>query len=440
MVSLDGDIPRICTALADWLACMVVITQLPRRVKGWRQGVLCAAAMAVLVGFMLLTADYDGVWFNIFYTISVVLMLLFLYAAAKVPLYKAGYFCARAFLSAGLAASLMWQLYVYFRYPYPVLAQPLPGYGFMALCYVVAFGGLYLLENLHKPENKAMEINLQSLVTVAIMALVIYIISSISYVPINTPFSGSDTREIYNLRTLVYFGGVALLFAYHFQLCELQSQSEVSALQTMLHLQYETYKMNEESVALVDRKYHDLKHQIAVLRTQTGEQRNAVLDKMEREIKAYEAQNHTGNKVLDTVLTSKSLHCQANDIQLTCVADGAGLEFIDVVDISSLFGNALDNAIEGVSKISDPDKRLIHLSVARQKGFLRIRVENCYQGDLKFENGRPRTTKRDKRFHGYGLKSIESTVAKYGGSTTVQAKDGWFELRVLIPLPETCRD
>ena len=57
----------------------------------------------------------------------------------------------------------------------------------------------------------------------------------------------------------------------------------------MLHLQYENYKAKQESVDLINQKYHDLKHQIAVLRSESGEERNAVLDRMEQEIKAYEA-------------------------------------------------------------------------------------------------------------------------------------------------------
>ena len=48
--------------------------------------------------------------------------------------------------------------------------------------------------------------------------------------------------------------------------------------------------------------------------------------------------------------------------------------------------------------------------------------------------GIPQTTKKDKRFHGFGMKSIQSTVKKYGGSVTAGVRDNWFELRILIPL------
>ena len=92
-----------------------------------------------------------------------------------------------------------------------------------------------------------------------------------------------------------------------------------------------------------------------------------------------------------------------------------------------------------MEKISNPDKRLIHVSVNRQKGFLRIRVENCYEGDIRFVAGLP-STRKDARYHGYGMKSIRSVVEKYNGSMTVKAEDGWFELRLLFPVPQSTAD
>lgn len=86
------------------------------------------------------------------------------------------------------------------------------------------------------------------------------------------------------------------------------------------------------------------------------------------------------------------------------------------------------------TKITDPERRLIHLSVARQKGFAAIRIENCFDGELKFEKGLPVTTKKDVLYHGFGVKSIQNAAAKYGGTATITTREGWFELRVLIPL------
>ena len=70
------------------------------------------------------------------------------------------------------------------------------------------------------------------------------------------------------------------------------------------------------------------------------------------------------------------------------------------------------------------------------KQFLRIFAKNRYNAAPLEEGMLPETTKRDKRFHGYGWKSIRSTVEKYGGSVTMHGADGWFELGILIPLAE----
>ena len=85
--------------------------------------------------------------------------------------------------------------------------------------------------------------------------------------------------------------------------------------------------------------------------------------------------------------------------------------------------------------LPDRDKRLIHLTVSRQKGFVLVRVENYFEGELRFENGLPQTTKGDTAYHGYGIKSIRYSARKYGGQMDVSARDGWFELKLLFPLP-----
>ena len=123
-----------------------------------------------------------------------------------------------------------------------------------------------------------------------------------------------------------------------------------------------------------------------------------------------------------------------NHISMTSVVDGSPFGFMDVMDICSIFGNALDNAIECEKKISDPEKRLIHVSAFTQKNFLIIRFENYYEGSLTFREQLPVTTKKEPEFHGYGLKSLRYTVRKYGGEVDVSTQDNWFHLKILIPL------
>ena len=247
-------------------------------------------------------------------------------------------------------------------------------------------------------------------------------------------YSGGMASDIIIIGTLVDISGMAVLYAYHIQVKEVQMRFEKDTLQNIMDMQYRNYKLSQESIDLVNQKYHDLKHQIAIFKSEIGtEKTSEYLEQMEREIKVFEAQNKTGNKVLDAVLMSKSVYCQKHGIEMKIMVDGGLLDFMDVVDVSALFGNMLDNAIESAEKQKE-EKRLVGLYISREKQFLRIRTENYCAEKISFKNGMPVTTKKDKRFHGYGMKSMQKTVEKYGGSVVASQREHWFELKILIPL------
>ncbi|WP_258421028.1 ATP-binding protein [Loigolactobacillus coryniformis] len=107
---------------------------------------------------------------------------------------------------------------------------------------------------------------------------------------------------------------------------------------------------------------------------------------------------------------------------------------IETMDLCSLLGNALDNAIESSLKIADTEKRLINLRIAQKANFILFSLENYVEAPPSFEGGLPKTTKSDQQQHGYGLKSIDYIANKYNGSLTVGVKDNWFSIKVLLPL------
>lgn len=426
--------PGIYYAIAYWLSCTFYVARLPRKRSGLQLAAVQAVFLTAIAAFMMLTDGLPVVWFFPCVCVYVSLILLDIKACCGMDWMKSGYVCIRAFILGEFAAALEWQL---FYFGVTALGLPLTMWvdlAFLLLSHGAVFGVMSLLERRYRSDFR-MDLSWRELGSAVVICLAVFAASNLSYVSQNTPFSSRFTAEIFIIRTLADLGGVVMLHAHYVQLQELGAKLEVAYLQNVLNMQYENYCISEESIALVNQKYHDLKHYIQLLRAEvSGEKKLEYLDQVEREIQTYEAQNKTGNQVLDTILTAKSLQCQREGISLTCVAEGEALEFMHPVDISALFGNALDNAVESVKKLDDPEKRLIHLSVARQKGFLRIRVENCYEGELRLEAGMPASTKGDSRYHGFGLKSIRDIAAKYGGSMTIASKDGWFELRILFPL------
>ena len=135
------------------------------------------------------------------------------------------------------------------------------------------------------------------------------------------------------------------------------------------------------------------------------------LEEMEGSIQIYESMVQTGNEVLDTILTEKSLICREKGITVSCVADGSQMEFINTVDLYAILGNALDNAMEAVEKFKHQEKRQIDVLIYRQQNFLVMNIMNPLKGELVYEEELPVTTKGDKSFHGFGLKSMKYMVA-----------------------------
>ncbi len=430
--------PGYYYSIAYFLAAFLVTRTSRTResLKSWQQWLLTVFFGGTLMGFMELTDGIRQIFFIPCMAVSISLLLLYIYCCCDLGLGQAGYYCARAFVGGEFAASLCWQIHFYFqtmRVALPVWA----GWKWvgMAVSYLIIFAIMYLVEKHLQNETEQIRVNKRELLTVIIISLAVFCMSNISYLDPNALFSSRFAGEMFTIRTLVDFSGLAVLYAYHIQVSELQMKFEVNTLQNILEMQYKNYQLSQENIELINQKYHDLKHQITLLKMEANtEKTTQYLEQMEKEIRSYEAQNKTGNKVLDAVLTTKGLYCQSKGIGLTCVADGTLLNGMAEMDISALFGNILDNAIESVEKLEAPEKRLIHVSVAEQKSFLRIRVENYCEEEIVFKDGMPQTTKKDKRFHGFGMKSIRSTVEKYGGSVTAGVRKHWFELRILIPM------
>lgn len=212
---------------------------------------------------------------------------------------------------------------------------------------------------------------------------------------------------------------------------KVQAETE-RRLRNQMQEQYELFRTNMD---LINRKCHDLRHQVAALRIEHDPAiREEGLRDMEQAVMIYDSAVQTGNKVLDTVLTQQSLVCEQEHISWTCMADGALLGFMKPVDLYTLFGNALDNAIDSVRQVDDPQRRTVAVTVCRQHGMALIQIENYYDHGITMKDGLPATTKENADQHGYGLKSIAGIAAQYGGTIRIQTDEDIFILSVLLPL------
>lgn len=425
--------PGYYYAIAYALSVFVITCTNERKIGRWKLAVVSCAQFALLLFFMIVT---DGVRQELFVPsmlLIVLLLLGYIYICNDFSLREAGFYFVKAFINGEFAASLCWQIYYYLRYVRGMQGELLKWVE-LILVYAVIFTMLALMELNLKKDLEELHITRRELLVVIIIAASVFAMSNLSYLDQNGLFSGTFVMDIFIIRTLVDLSGIAVLYAYHVQVKEIQIRFEKDTLHNIMEMQYKNYQLSKENIDMVNRKYHDLKHQINLLKTQAYVGKStSYLEKMEREIRVYETQNKTGNQILDAVLTNKAMICQNKEIELKFIVDGGALSFMEDMDVSALFGNMLDNAIESAEKQREKQKRLIWLYVTKEKQFVRIRTENYCDEKIQFKNGMPVTTKKDRRFHGYGMKSIKSTVEKYHGSVVAAQENNWFELKILLP-------
>ncbi|WP_137655714.1 sensor histidine kinase [Bifidobacterium moukalabense] len=248
--------------------------------------------------------------------------------------------------------------------------------------------------------------------------------------------SRDHTYMIPAFRIMVELLGLITLYLQNDIEQRQHAQMELSLVQRLWQSKQRQYEISKETIDLINRKCHDLKYQLAAFRTmQDDAEVDRRLGEVEQSVMIYDSAVQTGNRVLDVVLTEKSLYCEAEHITLTCMVDGAKLDFIDQADLYALFGNALDNAIESVTKQRDPAKRVIQVSVYPDNGFLMIRIRNYCDEPITLADGLPVTSKKaGKGYHGYGLRGIRYTAEKYGGTMNVKIAPDSFTLQVVLPL------
>ena len=210
---------------------------------------------------------------------------------------------------------------------------------------------------------------------------------------------------------------ILLLWVQHgiLQIRNINQEKEI--VEHLLYERKRQYELSRENIETINHKCHDLKHQIRALEHVSEGERSNYIRELEDAIGIYDAVVETGNEVVNTIISEKALICGRRDIRLSCMVDASHLDFMSTLDIYALLGNALDNAIESVSRYADKDKRIISLTICAVGDFLSIQINNYCEDNVVFTDGLPMTTKRNKDYHGFGMKSMQHLAKKYGGST-----------------------
>ena len=311
----------------------------------------------------------------------------------------------------------------------PARFDPIPAAIFLEV-YALVYWALYQI--FARKMRKDEEVSIQRpslLVLVALTVLVEIVLNAIviyhKYEALDLVYylAASLTNIICSLSVLV------ILFSL---LLQKSLEAELEVVRQMRRQEQKQYEISKETIDLINVKCHDMKHQIRAISRQAAIA-PAALEELESVISIYGTIVKTGNQALDIILAEKNLYCQKSGATISCIADGAKLDFMTDSDIYSLFGNLLDNAIRSVTAL-EPDKRVISFSVRAEQALLSINSHNYYGGEVRMERGIPVSNQAETGYHGFGIKSMVLTVEKYGGTISFHAKNQVFNVNILFPL------
>lgn len=143
---------------------------------------------------------------------------------------------------------------------------------------------------------------------------------------------------------------------------------------------------------------------------------------------------HSGNAVVDALIGSKTALAEMNEI--TVDVDMAALPDLKLTDgdLTVMIGNLYDNAIDANLKISDVNKRFIHIKILYDGGNVLFMFENATLEEKHIGNMDVwTTTKEDSSVHGFGIKNIDRIVQMYDGYCERDMKDHVFRCRIRVP-------
>lgn len=247
---------------------------------------------------------------------------------------------------------------------------------------------------------------------------------------ISGPYENESLALVTVIKFLACLICLFILFIRAGLLNQSKKENEAELMHELFIQEKQQFDSCRASIDVINRKTHDLRHQLSSLQGKLSQEE---IKELKDATRIYDSTIQTGNEVLDAIIYEKQLRFEKEGIHFTCMLDGKAVSFIKQEHLYSLMNNLLGNAIEATSKLKEG--KIIDLTIKKKMGFIIIEELNTFDGQISFdEKNRPVSEKKDGHNHGFGTKNISYIVKEYHGEIKYQIQGNTF--RVLIYFPE----
>ena len=182
--------------------------------------------------------------------------------------------------------------------------------------------------------------------------------------------------------------------------------------------------------------YHDFNNHINILqhlliKKDTSTALN-YLNSINQPTKCLLSHTWTGNDIIDIILNNKLKIMDDNCIDYKINVEFPNNSNLQPNDICSILANLLDNAIEACNRNLKKSNKWINITIRIINAMLIFKIENGNEIEPKIQNMHFITSKKEKQFHGWGLKCVENVITKYQGNMTYAIKQNSFQIIILL--------
>ena len=230
----------------------------------------------------------------------------------------------------------------------------------------------------------------------------------------------------------VVFANLYLFYALKVEDEKNSMEFQIAMMKQQESMQFEHYERQREKYGKSIEILHDVSKHI---RSIEDLYRAGVTDKaMEYTkqigsiLKPLVPEEYSDNPMLNILLVDRKQAAESIGIRFVVKVESIGLGFIEPVDVTTLFGNLLENAMQAALKCSG--ERYIKVHIKNYNEMLSIRIENSVEKEVRIKNGRPVST--GGKGTGIGCLNVQRCVEKYGGSVLYKNGDGKFYSDVIL--------
>lgn len=228
------------------------------------------------------------------------------------------------------------------------------------------------------------------------------------------------------------FANMYLLYFIRFTDERNYYKSKADMMEQQVELQFSFYQEQSDKYAETRSILHDIENHIKVIERlyQEGQENEALnyTQKIKDMLCPLTPYKHTSNPILNCLLSDKTRITDKLGIKFIVNLPGIDVDFMDPMDVTTLFGNLIDNAVAACKKCKE--NKIIYFEATKFNDMVSISIKNSVCEEISIKNGK--IVNKNKEHRGIGLMNIQKCIDSYDGSIIYRVNDNMLTCDIIL--------